>query len=132
MKRKDKYAFLIDYFSEHNPNAASELDFRNSFELLTAVILSAQCTDKRVNIVTKGLFKQYPTPEKMAAATVEEIYESIKSVSYPNNKAKHLHGMAQMLVEEFGGEVPDNMEDLTRLPGVGRKTDHLQTTGNGS
>lgn len=122
MKRKDKYAFLIDYFSEHNPNAASELDFRNSFELLTAVILSAQCTDKRVNIVTKGLFKQYPTPEKMAAATVEEIYESIKSVSYPNNKAKHLHGMAQMLVEEFGGEVPDNMEDLTRLPGVGRKT----------
>ena len=121
MKRKDKYAFLIDYFSEHNPNAASELDFRNSFELLTAVILSAQCTDKRVNIVTKGLFKQYPTPEKMAAATVEEIYESIKSVSYPNNKAKHLHGMAQMLVEEFGGEVPDNMEDLTRLPGVGRK-----------
>ena len=122
MKRKDKYAFLIDYFSEHNPNAASELDFRNSFELLTAVILSAQCTDKRVNIVTKWLFKQYPTPEKMAAATVEEIYESIKSVSYPNNKAKHLHGMAQMLVEEFGGEVPDNMEDLTRLPGVGRKT----------
>ena len=122
MKIKDKYRFLVDYFSEHNPNAASELEFENSFELLVAVILSAQCTDKRVNMVTKGLFSQFPTAEKMSAATVEEIYELIKSVSYPNNKAKHLSGMAKMLMTDFNGQVPDTMEDLTKLPGVGRKT----------
>lgn len=119
---KEKYRFLVDYFSEHNPNAASELEFENSFELLVAVILSAQCTDKRVNTVTKGLFAKYPTAEKMAAATVEEIYELIKSVSYPNNKAKHLSGMSKMLMADFNGQVPDTMEDLTKLPGVGRKT----------
>lgn len=122
MKLKERYDFLIQYFSEHNPNAASELDFNNSFELLVAVILSAQCTDKRVNIVTKDLFKKYPTAETMALATEEEIYALIKSVSYPNNKAKHLCGMSKMLVNDFGGQVPGTMEELTRLPGVGRKT----------
>ena len=113
---------MIQYFSEHNPNAASELEFNNSFELIVAVVLSAQCTDKRVNIVTKDLFAKYPTPEAMAQAEVSEIYELIKSVSYPNNKASHLSGLAKMLVSDFGGEVPSTMEELTRLPGVGRKT----------
>lgn len=124
MKTKDKakYKFLVDYFSEHNPDAKSELEFNNSFELLVAVVLSAQCTDKRVNIVTKGLFAAYPTPEKMAEASVSEIYELIKSVSYPNNKAAHLSGLSRMLVADFNGEVPSTMEELVRLPGVGRKT----------
>ena len=122
MTLKQKYQFLIQYFSEHNPNAASELEFNNSFELIVAVVLSAQCTDKRVNIVTKDLFAKYPTPEAMAQAEVSEIYELIKSVSYPNNKASHLSGLAKMLVSDFGGEVPSTMEELTRLPGVGRKT----------
>lgn len=122
MTIKQKFEFLIDYFSTHNPNAASELEYNNSFELLVAVILSAQCTDKRVNIVTKGLFSKYPTAAAMAAASVEEIYECIKSVSYPNNKSKHLSGMAKMLISDYGGEVPGAMEELTRLPGVGRKT----------
>ena len=122
MTLKQKYDFLIQYFAEHNPDAASELEFRNSFELIVAVVLSAQCTDKRVNIVTKGLFAQFPTPEAMAKAEVSEIQELIKSVSYPNNKAKHLSGLAKMLVSDFNGQVPDTMEELTRLPGVGRKT----------
>lgn len=122
MTLKQKYQFLIQYFSEHNPNAASELEFNNSFELIVAVVLSAQCTDKRVNIVTKDLFAKYPTPEAMAQAEVSEIYELIKSVSYPNNKAAHLSGLAKMLVSDFGGEVPSTMEELTKLPGVGRKT----------
>ncbi len=122
MRIKEKYDFLIKYFSEHNPNAKSELEFNNSFELLVAVVLSAQCTDKRVNIVTKGLFEAYPTAAAMAAAEVSEIYERIKSVSYPNNKAAHLSGLSKMLVSDFGGEVPGTMEELLRLPGVGRKT----------
>ena len=122
MTLKQKYDFVIQYFAEHNPDAASELEFRNSFELIVAVVLSAQCTDKRVNIVTKGLFAQFPTPEAMAKAEVSEIQELIKSVSYPNNKAKHLSGLAKMLVSDFNGQVPDTMEELTRLPGVGRKT----------
>ena len=122
MTLQQKYDFLIQYFAEHNPNAASELEFRNSFELIVAVVLSAQCTDKRVNIVTKQLFAKYPTAAAMAEAEVSEIYELIKSVSYPNNKAKHLSGLAQMLVSDFNGQVPATMEELTRLPGVGRKT----------
>ena len=122
MTIKQKYQFLVQYFSEHNPNAASELEFNNPFELIVAVALSAQCTDKRVNIVTKELFAHYPTPEAMAQAEVSEIYELIKSVSYPNNKAAHLSGLAKMLVSDFGGEVPSTMEELTKLPGVGRKT----------
>ncbi len=122
MTIKQKYQFLVQYFSEHNPNAASELEFNNPFELIVAVVLSAQCTDKRVNIVTKELFAHYPTPKAMAQAEVSEIYELIKSVSYPNNKAAHLSGLAKMLVSDFGGEVPSTMEELTKLPGVGRKT----------
>ncbi len=104
------------------PVAESELTYSNPFELLVAVILSAQCTDKRVNLTTPALFAAYPTPEAMAKATAEEIFPYIRSISYPNNKAKHLAGMARMLVEEFGGEVPSDLKELQRLPGVGRKT----------
>ena len=102
--------------------AKSELVFRNPYELLVSVILSAQCTDKRVNMTTPSLFERFPTPEAMADSTVEEIYSYIKSISYPNNKSKNLLGMAQALVSDFNGVVPDNLEDLQRLPGVGRKT----------
>lgn len=102
--------------------AGSELVFRNPYELLVSVILSAQCTDKRVNMTTPALFERFPTPEAMADSTVEEIYSYIKSISYPNNKSKNLLGMAQALVSDFQGVVPDNLEDLQRLPGVGRKT----------
>lgn len=119
---KTKYKYIIDYFSEHNPDAAPELHFSNNFELLVAVVLSAQCTDKRVNIVTQGLFEKYPVPEKMASASVSEIYELIKSVSYPNSKAAHLSGLSKKIMSDFDGQVPNNREDLEKLPGVGRKT----------
>ena len=121
-KIQQKYDAFVDYFQEHMPLAASELQFHNPYELLVAVILSAQCTDKRVNMTTPALFERYPDPQAMAASTAEEIYSYIKSISYPNNKAKNLLGMAQSLMNDFGGVVPDNMEDLQRLPGVGRKT----------
>ena len=121
-KLQNKYDAFVSYFKEHNPQAESELVFRNSYELLVSVILSAQCTDKRVNMTTPALFERFPNPEAMASSTVEEIYSYIKSISYPNNKSKNLLGMAKVLVEEFGGMVPDNLEDLQRLPGVGRKT----------
>lgn len=121
-KIQQKYDAFVEYFEEHMPVAESELTYRNPYELLVAVILSAQCTDKRVNMTTPALFGRFPDPESMAASTVEEIFTYIKSISYPNNKAKNLLGMAQTLVSEFGGVVPDNMEDLQRLPGVGRKT----------
>ena len=117
-----KYDAFVAYFQEHIPVAESELVFRNPYELLVSVILSAQCTDKRVNMTTPALFKRFPSPEDMASSNVEEIYSYIKSISYPNNKAKNLLGMAQSLVNDFGGVVPDNLEDLQRLPGVGRKT----------
>ena len=116
------YQYIIDYFSTHNPNAASELHYQNPFQLLVAVVLSAQCTDKRVNMVTPTLFAQYPTPEVMAKASVEDIFQNIKSISYPNNKAKHLSELSKMLVEKFDGIVPQNREDLENLPGVGRKS----------
>ncbi|MBE6196157.1 MAG: endonuclease III [Rikenellaceae bacterium] len=122
MTTKERYSGIIEWFSQNMPSAESELNYRNPFELLVAVILSAQCTDKRVNLVTPALFERFPTPERMAEASVEEIYELIRSVSYPNNKSKHLAGMARMLVEEFGGEVPSDRAALQRLPGVGRKT----------
>lgn len=122
MRKKDLYEKVIAYFEEAMPVAETELDYDSPFGLLVAVILSAQCTDKRVNMVTPRLMHDYPTPEAMALATPEVIFEYVKSVSYPNNKAKHLVGMAQMLVKEFGGEVPDTREELVRLPGVGRKT----------
>lgn len=116
------YETLTSYFEKQMPEAKAELHYRNSFELLVAVVLSAQCTDKRVNMVTPALFERYPTPFAMAGATEEEIYELIKSVSYPNNKAKHLAGLSRGLVDKFNGIVPDNHEDLQSLPGVGRKT----------
>ena len=121
-KIQQKYDSFVDYFQEHMPVAESELVFRNPYELLVSVILSAQCTDKRVNMTTPALFERFPDPESMAASSAEEIYSYIKSISYPNNKTKNLLGMAQALVSEFGGVVPDNLEDLQRLPGVGRKT----------
>ena len=122
MKTKDRYEFLIRYFQETMPVAESELDYSTPFELLVAVILSAQCTDKRINQITPPLFRDYPTPETMAQATPDIIYKYIRSVSYPNNKAKHLVGMAQMLVRDYGGIVPSTGEELEKLPGVGRKT----------
>ncbi|MBQ8273896.1 MAG: endonuclease III [Bacteroidaceae bacterium] len=122
MKTKDRYDFLIRYFQETMPVAESELNYSTPFELLVAVILSAQCTDKRINQITPPLFRDYPTPETMAQATPDIIYKYIRSVSYPNNKAKHLVGMAQMLVRDYGGIVPSTGEELEKLPGVGRKT----------
>ena len=122
MTIKERYEGILDYFNEVQPNPETELQHHNPFQLLVAVMLSAQCTDKRVNLVTPPLFEAYPTPQAMAAASVEDILEFVKSVSYPNSKAAHLHQMAQKLVEEYNGQVPDNMKDLTSLPGVGRKT----------
>ena len=113
---------ILSWFKENMASAKSELDFTNPFELIIAVILSAQCTDKRVNLVTPALFERYPTPNDLATSTFDEVYEFIKSVSFPNNKAKHLLGMAKKLVEEFGSEVPSSVEQLETLPGVGRKT----------
>jgi len=122
MTTKERYAGIIAWFEEHMPAAESELRYENPYQLLVAVILSAQCTDKRVNMTTPALFEAYPTPQAMAQATPEEIYGYIRSISYPNNKAKNLAGMARMLCAEFGGEVPSDLDQLQRLPGVGRKT----------
>lgn len=122
MTKKQRYAAIIDYFVQHNPNAQTELHYHNPFELLVAVILSAQCTDKRVNLVTPDLLHAFPTPQAMAQTTVDELYEYVRSVSYPRNKATHLLGMAQRLVNDFGGEVPSDYDALLSLPGVGRKT----------
>ena len=119
---QQKYDAFVAYFAEHMPIAESELQYKNPYQLLVAVILSAQCTDKRVNMTTPALFERFPTPNDMAEASVEEIYSYIKSISYPNNKSKNLLGMAQALVRDFDGVVPDNMEDMQKLPGVGRKT----------
>lgn len=122
MRKKELYEQVIAYFKEAMPVAETELHYSNPFELLVAVILSAQCTDKRVNMITPPLFRDFPTPEAMAASTPEIIFEYIKSVSYPNNKSKHLVGMAQVLVRDFHSEVPSTLEELVKLPGVGRKT----------
>lgn len=122
MRIKDRYSAVIEYFQETMPLAETELEYSTPFELLVAVILSAQCTDKRINQVTPPLFQAFPTPEAMSKATPDEIFQYIKSVSYPNNKAKHLAGMAQMLVNEYSGKVPSTGEELEKLPGVGRKT----------
>lgn len=113
---------MLEYFQHTQPNPTTELQYSNAFEILVAVILSAQCTDKRVNQVTPALFAAYPTPELMAQASVDDILSYVKSVSYPNSKALHLQQMSQMLVEKFGGQVPGTMAELTQLPGVGRKT----------
>lgn len=122
MLKKERYIAFVDYFSTHNPDAQTELHYNNPFELLIAVILSAQCTDKRINLITPALFERYPTPESLAESSVEEVFSYIRSVSYPNNKAKHLVGMGQKLLSEFNGIVPEKIEDLVKLPGVGRKT----------
>ncbi len=122
MRKQELYNKVIEYFQATMPVAETELHYSNPFELLIAVILSAQCTDKRVNMITPPLFHDFPTPESLAASTPEVIFEYIRSVSYPNNKAKHLVGMAQMLVKDFQSEVPDTLEQLIKLPGVGRKT----------
>lgn len=121
-KTKQKYSDFVAYFEKTMPVAESELQYRNPYELLVAVILSAQCTDKRVNMTTPALFKRFPTPAAMASSSQEEIFEYIKSISYPNNKSKSLFKMSQMLVSDFGGVVPDDIDALQKLPGVGRKT----------
>lgn len=122
MTKKDRFNAFLNHFVENNPDAETELHYSNPYELLIAVILSAQCTDKRINIVTPALFRDFPTPQHLAIATFEEVFPYIKSVSYPNNKTKHLIGMARTLVEVFDGQVPSDVQDLQKLPGVGRKT----------
>ena len=125
MTTKERYQAFSDHFTQHQPEVATELTYENPFQLLIAVILSAQCTDKRVNMATPALFEAFPTPMHMAHSSVEEIFPYIKSISYPNNKAKHLLNMARMVVENFAGEIPAQAEDLQKLPGVGRKTAHV-------
>jgi endonuclease-3 len=122
MRKEEQYKEIIRWFEENMPVAETELHYESPFQLLVAVILSAQCTDKRVNMITPALFEAFPTPEAMAASSPEVVYEYIKSISYPNNKAKHLVGMAQKLLSEFGGEMPSDVNELQKLPGVGRKT----------
>ncbi len=122
MTLKNKYRYLIEYFEKNMPVAESELNFENPYQLIVAVILSAQCTDKRVNMTTPALFERYPDAETLSKATVEDIYELIKSISYPNNKSKNLLGMAKVLMSDFNGVVPDDVDKLQTLPGVGRKT----------
>lgn len=122
MTKKELYQHIIDYFEEAMPVAETELHYSNPFELLVAVILSAQCTDKRVNQITPALFEAFPDAATLAAQSPDTVFEYIRSVSYPNNKAKHLVGMARMLLEDYQGEVPSDLDQLVRLPGVGRKT----------
>ena len=122
MKTSERYKGIIEWFEKNMPVAETELQYKDPFQLLIAVILSAQCTDKRINMITPALFEAFPTPEALSASTPEEVFKYIKSVSYPNNKAKHLVGMARCLLEEFGGIVPSDVNELQKLPGVGRKT----------
>ena len=128
MKRKERYAIVIDHFQQQIPEAETELLYDNPFQLLVAVILSAQCTDKRVNLTTPAIFREFPDPASMAATDFDTLFPIIKSISYPNNKTKHLIGMAQMLMHDFGGEVPMTVEELVKLPGVGRKTANVITS----
>jgi endonuclease-3 len=122
MQKKERYQSFIEYFTENNPEAETELYYENPFQLLVAVILSAQCTDKRVNIVTPPLFEKFPTPALLSESNFEELFPFIRSISYPNNKTKHLLGMAKMLVDNYQSTIPDTVEELQKLPGVGRKT----------
>lgn len=128
MTRKERYAFVISWFQQNMPEAETELIYDTPYQLLVAVILSAQCTDKRVNMTTPALFARYPDPGSLARATPEELFPYIRSISYPNNKTKHLIGMAQMVMETFGGNIPDTVEELVQLPGVGRKTANVITS----
>ena len=128
MTRSERYRFALDYFQQHVPDAETELLYDSPFQLLVAVILSAQCTDKRVNMTTPAIFEKYPDPETLSKAEFDDVFPLIKSISYPNNKTKHLIGMAKMLVEKFNGEVPLTVEQLIELPGVGRKTANVITS----
>lgn len=128
MTRKERFQFVLDYFRTHNPDAATELLYDNPYQLLVAVILSAQCTDKRVNMTTPAIFEKYPDAQSLSKASFDELFPLIRSISYPNNKTKHLIGMAQMLMEKFHGEVPLTVEELVELPGVGRKTANVITS----
>ncbi len=122
MTRKERYSRVVELFKKINPDAETELEYNNPFQLLIAVILSAQCTDERINKVTPPLFENFPTPEHLSAVSADEVFPFIKSVTYPNNKSKHLVGMAKKLTEEFNSQVPGDVNDLQKLPGVGRKT----------
>ncbi|MBS1654931.1 MAG: endonuclease III [Bacteroidetes bacterium] len=128
MTRKERYQFVIDYFLQHAPEAETELFYDNPYQLLVAVILSAQCTDKRVNLTTPAIFEKYPDVNSLSQATVEELFPFIKSISYPNNKTKHLIGMAQKVVTDFKGTIPMTVDELVKLPGVGRKTANVITS----
>ncbi len=125
MNKKERYEKVLNWFRENMKLAETELDYNSHFQLLVAVILSAQCTDKRVNIISPKLFHDYPDAETMSKATPEVLFEYIKSCTYPNNKSKHLSGMSKMLIEKYQGEVPQDVEELQKLPGVGRKTAHV-------
>jgi endonuclease-3 len=128
MTRKERFDFVIAYFQAHSPEAETELVYRDPFQLLVAVILSAQCTDKRVNLTTPAIFERFPDALRLSKAKFEELYPLVKSISYPNSKAKHLIGMACMLVEQFQGQVPLTVDQLMQLPGVGRKTANVITS----
>ena len=128
MTRKERFQFVLDYFSKHNPDAETELFYDSPYQLLVAVILSAQCTDKRVNMTTPAIFDRYPDPESLARASFDELFPLVRSISYPNNKTKHLIGMARMLVDKFHGQVPLTVDELIGLPGVGRKTANVITS----
>jgi endonuclease-3 len=128
MKKKERYEVVIDYFQKNIPEAETELFYDNPYQLLVAVILSAQCTDKRVNLTTPAIFQQFPDPASLATTDFDTLFPLIRSISYPNNKTKHLIGMAKMLMDDFGGEVPMEVEELVKLPGVGRKTANVITS----
>ncbi len=128
MKKQARYQGVIDYFLANVPIAETELTYDNPFQLLVAVILSAQCTDKRVNLTTPGIFKKYPDPASMSKARFDDLFPLVRSISYPNNKTKHLIGMSQLLMNTFNGEVPMTIDDLVKLPGVGRKTANVITS----
>lgn len=128
MTKKERYRFVLDYFQSHNPNADTELIYDSPYQLLVAVILSAQCTDKRVNLTTPALFDQYPDIAALSRATFDALFPLIRSISYPNNKTRHLIAMAQKVTEDFDGEIPATVEQLMTLPGVGRKTAHVITS----
>src|SRR5260221_11404966 len=128
MTRKERYQFVIDYFEQHAPEAETELIYDNPYELLVSVILSAQCTDKRVNMTTPAIFEKYPDVQSLSKATTDELFPLIKSISYPHNKTKHLIGMAKKVMEEFNGKIPMTVDELIQLPGVGRKPDNVITS----
>ena len=128
MTKKERYRFVIEYFTQHAPNAETELLYDSAYELLVAVILSAQCTDVRVNLTTPAIFRKYPNPQQLAKASFDDLFPLIKSISYPNKKTKHLIGMANMLLEKFDGNIPMTVDELIQLPGVGRKTANVITS----